>query len=207
MNADFTSTDLMSTESMGADPMGADPMNADTAALPPPRPKWLPEPGSYRAEAGRCFLEISASVGPLTTLRGRLAVLDNQLTVDGGDHLSSLCVEASTGSLRTTRPLVTRKLRGGRGLDSRAHRVVRFEPAAIDEVDRKLLSIPGDLYLRGEPVRIRLKTRVIGRDDDRLLILGTARVSYRAVREACSFWLPWSVPADHVRILLAADFR
>jgi polyisoprenoid-binding protein YceI len=188
--------------------MTSDPAAADTAVLPLPQHTWLPGPGSYRASAGRCILEFSASAGPLTTVRGRLAVLDNQLTVDDADrHPASLCIEASSGSLRTTRPLATRRLTGGRGLDARHHRVVRFESTAIEEVGRRLLSIPGQLYLRDEPVSVRLDTRVIGRENDRLLILGTARLSYRALRDACSFRLPRSVPADHVQILLAADFR
>ena len=84
---------------------------------------------------------------------------------------------------------------------------MRFESTGIDATDRSLLSIPGELYLRGEPVGICLKTRVVGRDDDRLLILGTARIDYRELREACGLRLPWSVPADRIGILLAADFR
>jgi len=201
--------------------MTSDAMNTETAVLPLPDPalseaeqsesapslRWLPVPGSYRAEAGRCILEISTSAGPLTTLRGRFAVLDNQLTVGEGDSLTALTVEASTASLHTTRPLAGRRLLGGRGLNARNHRIVRFESTAIDAAGRKSLSIPGQLYLRDEPVGICLKTRVVGREADRLLILGVARLSYRALREACSFRLPWSVPADHVRILLAADFR
>jgi polyisoprenoid-binding protein YceI len=188
--------------------MTSDPTTADTAVLPQPRVSWLPRTGSYRAEAGRCILEISASTGPLTTLRGRLSVLDTQLTVDESDYrLASLHIEASSGSFRTTRPLATRRLIGKRGLDAGNHRLVRFESAAIEEVGRKQLSIPGELYLRDEPIDVRLSTRVVGREDDRLLILGTGRISYRALRQTCGFRLPWSVPADHLRILLAADFR
>ena len=61
--------------------------------------------------------------------------------------------------------------------------------------------------LRGEEIPLTLDSRVVGRRRDRLLILGTGRLDYGALRAATEFRLPWTVPAGHLRVLLAADFR
>jgi polyisoprenoid-binding protein YceI len=184
-------------------------MTTETVVLPPrpSRPAVLPDPGTYRARPGRCVFEISTAAGPLTTLRGRFAVLDTCLIVDEDDSRTQLTVEASAGSLRTTRPLATRRLTGPRGLAVRQHRVIRFESTGFESDEPGRLTIPGSLHLRGEAAPVMLDTRVVGRGRDRLLILGSGRLDYSALRATTAFQLPWSVPAGSVRILLAADFR
>lgn len=184
-------------------------MTTETLVLPPrpSRPAVLPDPGTYRARPGRCVLEISTAAGPLTTLRGRFAVLDAQLIVDQDDSRTRLTVEASAGSLRTTRPLAARRLTGPRGLAVRQHRIIRFESTGFEAAEPGRLSIPGNLHLRGVAVPVVLDTRVVGRGRDRLLILGVGRLDYSALQATTAFRLPWSVPAGSIRILLAADFR
>ena len=185
-------------------------MTTETLVLPPrpSRPAALPDPGTYRARPGRCIFEICAALGPLTTLRGRFAVLDNRLVIDPDEDRTHLAVEASAASLRTTRPLATRHLTGRRGLAARHHRTVRFESTGLETGgDPKRLSIPGTLYLRDEPVPVTLSTRVVGRGRDRLLVLGVGELAYSTLCAASGVRLPRSVPASRVRILLAADFR
>jgi len=184
-------------------------MTAETSVLPPlpRRSGTLPDPGIYRAEPGRCILEISTSLGLLTTLRGRFAVLDSSLVIDADEARSRLAVEASTVSLRTTRPLATRHLIGQQGLAVRQHRTIRFASTGFETSEPGSLSIPGELYVRDEAVPLTLRTRVVGQGRNRLLIIGTAQLAYSVLREACLFRLPRSVPAGRVRLLLAADFR
>lgn len=184
-------------------------MTTETLVLPPrpPRPSGLPDPGVYRAAAGRCILELSANLGPLTTLRGRFAVLDARLVVADDARRASVTIEAGAASLRTTRPLVTRRLTGNRGLAARQHRRLRFESTAFD-IDRPgRLTIPGSLYLRDEPMPLTLDTRVVGHGRDRLLVLGTGRFAHSTLRAATAVRLPWTVPAGRMALLLAADFR
>ncbi|HEU5356102.1 MAG TPA: YceI family protein [Actinocrinis sp.] len=185
-------------------------MTTETLVLPPrpPRPNGgLPEPGVYRAAPGRCILELSANLGPLTTLRGRFAVLDASLVVADDTRHASVTVEASAASLRTTRPLATRRLTGNRGLAARQHRRLRFESTGFDIDGPGRLTIPGSLYLRDEPIPLTLDTRVVGRGPDRLLVLGTGRFAYSTLCAATPVRLPWSVPAGRMALLLAADFR
>jgi len=184
-------------------------MTTETLMLPPrpSRPADLPDPGTYRARPGRCVFEISAGAGLLTTLRGRFAVLDTSLVVGEADERTTLAVEASAGSLRTTRPLATRRLIGGRGLAVRQHRIIRFESDGFESDESGRLTIPGKLHLRGEEVPLTLDTRIVGRGRDRLLILGVGDLAYSMLRATTAFQLPWSVPAGRVRFLLAADFR
>ena len=185
-------------------------MTTETLVLPPrpSRPAALPDPGTYRARSGRCVFEIRVALGPLTTLRGRFAVLDSRLVVDADESRTHLTVEASAASLRTTRPLATRHLTGRRGLAARHHRTVRFESTGLETGGNpERLSIPGTLYLRDAPVPVTLSTRVVGHGRARLLVLCRGEVHYSALRAACDVRLPWSVPAGRIRLLLAADFR
>ena len=185
-------------------------MTDETLVLPPrpPRAAALPDPGTYRARPGRCVFEICAALGPLTTLRGRFAVLDSRLVIDPEESRTHLTVEASAASLRTTRPLATRRLIGRRGLAARQHRTLRFESAGLETGgDPERLNAPGTLYLRDAPVPVTLSTRVVGRGRARLLILGQGQLHYSTLRAATDVRLPWSVPAGRVRLLLAADFR
>ncbi len=184
-------------------------MTAETLVLPPrpSRSAALPDPGTYRASPGRCVLELSACAGPLTTLRGRFAVLDTRLVVAPDPSHTRLSVEASTASLRTTRPLATSHITGRRGLAARQHRTIRFESSdfELDEPDR--ITISGSLYLRDAPIPVALNTRVVGHRSDRLLILGVGSLAYSTLRAATGARLPWAVPANRIRLLLAADFR
>jgi polyisoprenoid-binding protein YceI len=184
-------------------------MTTETLVLPPrpSRPTDLPDPGVYRATPGRCILELSANAGPLTTMRGRFAVLDARLVVEEGAHRASITIEAIAASLRTTRPLATRRLTGNRGLAARRHRLVRFESAGFETGVPDRLVIPGSLYLRDEPIPVTLDARVVGRGRDRLLVLGTGRFAYTTLRAATPVRLPWSIPAGRMGLLLAADFR
>jgi polyisoprenoid-binding protein YceI len=127
--------------------------------------------------------------------------------VDEDESRTRMTVEASAGSLRTTRPLATRRLTGPHGLAVRQHRVIRFESTGFDGGEPGRITIPGTVRLRGEEIPLTLDTRVVERRRDRLLILGTGRLDYSALRATTEFRLPWTVPAGHLRILLAADFR
>lgn len=68
------------------------------------------------------------------------------------------------------------------------------------------LQVTGDLELRGVAFPVLLRLRVVERTDDLLLVVGTVRMSYRLLRRATGFRLPWRRPATRVRLLIAAEF-
>lgn len=179
----------------------------ETTAVLPPLTDRLPRPGGYRAAEGRCILELSAALGPLTTLRGRFAVLDNSLVVDDTGDLAALQLEASVPSLRTTRPLAGRRALGHRGLDARRHSLLRLRADRISTVDETRWRIRAQLTLRAAPIDIAMTARITVCEADRIALIATGAVSSRALRETCSVRLPHTVPADRVRIMVAADFR
>lgn len=169
-------------------------------------PDVLPRPGTYRA-ADRSILEISAVLGPLTTLRGRLAVLENSLLVaDSGDR-ASLSLHAAVPSLRTNRPLAGRRLLQRRGLDAHRHSSLRLRADRISTVDDLSWRIPARLSLRDSLIDITLRARVVALTEDRIALIAAGAISSRALAQTCSVRLPRSVPADRVRLMLAADFR
>ncbi|NUR62383.1 MAG: YceI family protein [Catenulispora sp.] len=185
--------------------MSNDSPTSTTAVLAPPDP-GLPRPGGYKAVGARCILEISACLGPLATLRGRLAVLENTLVVDDSGERATLSLEADIRSLRTTRPLAGRRLLGRNGLDARHHGLLRLRADRI-AIDDDHWRIRGRLTLREAPIDITLQARVAARTEERIAVVATGWVSSRALRGECSVRLPRSVPADRFRLMVAADFR
>lgn len=160
-----------------------------TAALPPPRPgpDWLPDPGTYGATPDRCITELTGRVGPLPTLRRRLTPVDATLTVapDAEDCVLSL-------------ELRGRVLRG---------RSLTFVSTAIrSKDDGARLRVAGELALGDAPVPATLPLRVVDRTADRLLVVGTLGVPYRALRRTTGFTLPRTRPAARIRLLVAAEF-
>ena len=182
------------------------PPGGTSAILAPPT-EGGPTPGSYRATEGRCILEISAALGPLTTLRGRFAVLDNSLVVEDTGERAALALEASVPSLRTTRPLAGRRVLGRRGLDAGHHGLLRLRADRISTVDEARWRIRAKLTIRATPIDITMKARIAACEEDRIAFIAIGAIDSRALRETCSVRLPRSVPANRVRLMLAADFR
>ncbi|NUP52745.1 MAG: hypothetical protein HOW97_36295 [Catenulispora sp.] len=182
------------------------PASGATARLAPPR-DGLPRPGSYRAAGGGPILEIAARLGPLTTLRGRFAALEDSLVVEDAGDRAALLLEASAPSLRTTRPLAGRRLLGRRGLDARNHGLVRLQTDQIRLLDHAQWQFPAQLTLRGTQVDITMTARVAARTADRIALIANGEISSSALRRRCSARLPRSVPATRIRFTLAADFR
>ena len=180
---------------------------AATAVLVPPA-GGLPRPGAYQA-AERSILEISAVLGPLTTLRGRFAVLENTLTVSDTDSAdrAALLLEASVPSLRTTRPLAGRRLLARRGLDARRHGLLRLEMERISFVGGPQRRVRAKLHVCATPIDLTMNVRIASCTEDRIALIAVGTISSRAFRQTCSVRLPRSVPADRVRLILAADFR
>ncbi|MCX4884203.1 hypothetical protein [Streptomyces sp. NBC_00847] len=160
-----------------------------TATLPPPRPgpDWLPTPGTYSAAPDRCIVELSARLGPLTTLRRRLTALDATLTVAPDPDDCVLKLELA-----------------GRTLNGRVLTFVSTSLTPTDEATR--LHVPGELALAGDPATAVLGFRVVERTADRLLLLGTLRLPYRALRRTTGLTLPRTRPAAGIRLLVAAEF-
>jgi len=179
----------------------------ETAVLPTVEPEPGPRPGTYHAAGDRCVLELAAALGPLTTLRCRLAVLDTQLVVADAGHGTALLLEASVPSLRANRPLAGRRWSGRRGLDARDHRVLRLESTRIAAADDAEWRVRARLTLRGTPIDVRLHTRIAARAEDRIALIATGRISGRDLRRTCSIRFPRTVPAGALRLMFAADFR
>jgi len=160
-----------------------------TAVLPPPRPgpDWLPDPGTYAAAPDRCIAELTARFGPLTTLRRRLTALGATLTVASDSDDCALSLQLA-----------------GRPLGDRPLTFVSTSLTPTDEATR--LHVPGALALAGKPVEAVFGFRVVERTVDRLLVLGTLELPYRALRRGTGFTLSRIRPAARIRLLVAAEF-
>ncbi|WP_314173858.1 hypothetical protein [Streptomyces winkii] len=170
-------------------------MTAETAETrsqtpgPPPAdgPSWLPGPGTYTAEAGRCIVELTARCGPFVTLRRRLTASGAVLTVVPDAEGCVLHLGLKGGPLRRS--------------------TLSFDTERVAPADQGArILCHGELTLHGKPVSATLPLRVVERADDRLLVTGTMRMPYSLLRAATGFALPRTRPADRLRLLVAAEF-
>ncbi|MFI6937002.1 hypothetical protein [Streptomyces sp. NPDC050287] len=171
--------------------------------------RW-PLPGRYTVASGRSLVELTAWYGPLPTLRRRVALAGASLTVpDRSTEAES--GTASDAALADTFAETVPGPSSGTGLPS-----FRFEFGGRDltaslvseRVDEAYgrLQVTGDLEVNGVAFPVLLKLRVVERTDDRLLVVGRARLPYRLLRRATGFGLPWRRPATRLRLLVAAEF-
>ncbi|MFH8497351.1 hypothetical protein [Streptomyces coeruleorubidus] len=143
----------------------------------------LPLPGRYTVAPGRSLTELTAWYGPLPVLRRRVTLGGASLTVPEDAEHPSFRYEFDD------RPLSA---------------VLTSEQ--VDEVHGGRLQLTGDLGLNGLTFPVLLRLRVVERADDRLLVVGHARLPYRLLRRATGFRLPWRRPATRLRLLVAAEF-
>ncbi|OIK02876.1 hypothetical protein BIV23_24090 [Streptomyces monashensis] len=153
-------------------------------------PGRLPRPGAYAAAPGRCVTELTHRLGPLVVLRRRADVEEAALTVapDGQDSVLRLTLggDALGGELLTLVGTAIEPMAGGARL--RVH-------GSLGTGDASLETLPATLLLR-----------VVERTDDRLLVVGTARVPYGPLHRTTGFALSRTRPARHLGLLVAAEF-
>ncbi|WP_419666478.1 hypothetical protein [Streptomyces sp. 2-1] len=155
-------------------------------------PTVSPPPGRYAVAPGRSFAELTAYYGPLATLRRRVTLTGASLTVPIPESES---MSDSEGA----RPVFRFDLAGTMKASLVSEHV---EPLA----DGRHLQLLADLDVRGVAFPVLLRLRVVRCAEGRLLVVGSTRLSYRLLRRATGFRLPWSRPATRLRLLLAAEF-
>jgi hypothetical protein len=179
----------MTTELPPTQPLPAH--TSSTATLPPrTHHDRLPRAGAYTTAANRCITELTYRIGPLVTLRRRADVEKAALTIapDPEDCVLSLALggDALGGELLTFVSTAVEPVAGGTRLRL---------PGSLGTGDASLEPVPATLLLR-----------VVERTDDRLLVLGTARVPYGPLRRTTGFALSRTRPARHLGLLVAAEF-
>lgn len=159
---------------------------------PPPESRTgnrrLPLPGDYTVAPGRSLVELTAWYGPLPTLRRRVALAGASLTV-------SEAAEPPVFRFEFDDPRLTARLTSEQ---------VEFRTGG------RRLQVTGDLDIDididGTAFPVLLRLRVVERADDRLLVVGTARLPYRLLRRATGFRAGRLRPATRLRLLVAAEF-
>lgn len=171
-------------------------------------PTVSPPPGRYAVAPGRSFAELTAYYGPLATLRRRVTLTGASLTVPESESESESASESASESVSEAesisdsegaRPVFRFDLAGTMKASLVSEHV---EPLA----DGRHLQLLADLDVRGVAFPVLLRLRVVRCAEGRLLVVGSTRLSYRLLRRATGFRLPWSRPATRLRLLLAAEF-
>ncbi|MEV2194178.1 hypothetical protein AB0I02_24795 [Streptomyces phaeochromogenes] len=171
-------------------------------------PTVSPPPGRYAVAPGRSFAELTAYYGPLATLRRRVTLTGASLTVPESGSGSESTSESEPASVSEAesisdsegaRPVFRFDLAGTMKASLVSEHV---EPLA----DGRHLQLLADLDVRGVAFPVLMRLRVVRCAEGRLLVVGSTRLSYRLLRRATGFRLPWSRPATRLRLLLAAEF-
>ncbi|MER6092779.1 hypothetical protein [Streptomyces bluensis] len=175
-----------------------------TVPPPPESPggaRWLPRPGRYAVAPGRSLVELTGWYGPLPLRRRRVTLTGASLTVPDTD------VSGALPSAPSQRPVFRFEL-GSMGPRSAltASRATLVSQDVEPFDDGRRLRLLADLELHGVLFPALLWLRVVERADDRLLVVGTARLPYRLLRRATGFRLGRFHPATRLRLLVAAEF-
>jgi hypothetical protein len=138
--------------------------------------------------APRSLVELTAWYGPLPTGRRRVTLTGASLTVPDGPGQPVFRFEF---------------VESAKGAGARSVLVSE----QVDSLDGgRRLRLLADLEVRGIAFPALLWLRVVERADDRLLVVGTARLPYRLLRRATGFRFGWPRPATRPRLLVAAEF-
>ncbi|KPI24475.1 hypothetical protein OK074_6972 [Actinobacteria bacterium OK074] len=146
----------------------------------------LPRPGHYAVAPGRSLVELTAWYGPLPTLRRRIALASAALTVPEDSEPAAFRFEFTDPRLP----------------DDTVLSCDHAEPLGPAR-----LQLLGDIRLSGTDFPALLTLRVVERADDRLLVVGTARLPHRLLHRATGFRYGGRLrPATRLRLLVAGEF-
>jgi len=143
----------------------------------------VPPPQRYTVAPGRSLAELTAWYGPLPLRRRRVPLAGAALEVSADAGESAFRFEFDDRELRAV-----------------------LTSERVDDLPGDRLQVTGDLVLDDVAFPVLLRLRVVERAEDRLLVLGTAKLPYRLLRRATGFRLPWRLPATRLRLLVAAEF-
>ncbi|MEU0425118.1 hypothetical protein ABZ235_16175 [Streptomyces canus] len=143
----------------------------------------VPPPQRYTVAPGRSLIELTAWYGPLPLRRRRVPLAGASMEMAQGAAQPSFRFEFDDRELRAV-----------------------LTSERVDAVPGDRLQLTGDVDLNGVAFPVLLRLRVVDRDEDRLLVVGAARLPYRLLRRATGFRLPWRIPATRLRLLVAAEF-
>ncbi|MFD5595688.1 hypothetical protein [Streptomyces griseorubiginosus] len=143
----------------------------------------VPPPRRLSVPPDRSLAELTAWYGPLPVRRRRVPLAAAAL---------DLPAEAGQPAFRFE-------------FDDRELRAV-LTSERVEELPGDRLQLTGDLDVGGVAFPVLLRLRVVDRAEDRLLVVGTARLPYGLLRRATGFRLPWRLPATRLRLLVGAEF-
>jgi hypothetical protein len=143
----------------------------------------VPPPRRHTVAPGRSLAELTAWYGPLPLRRRRIPLAEASM---------QMSPDAEQPAFRFA-------------FDDRELRAV-LTSERVDAMPGDRLQLTGDLDVNGVAFPVLLRLRVVERAEDRLLVVGAAKLPYRLLRRATGFRLPWRLPATRLRLLVAAEF-
>ncbi|MFJ9105009.1 hypothetical protein ACIRJM_41865 [Streptomyces sp. NPDC102405] len=143
----------------------------------------VPPPQRHTVAPGRSLAELTAWYGPLPLRRRRVPIAEASMETSQDAGQPSFRFEFDDRELRAV-----------------------LTSEQVDALPGDRLQLTGNLALNGVAFPVLLRLRVVERDEDRLLVVGAAKLPYRLLRRATGFRLPWRIPATRLRLLVAAEF-
>jgi hypothetical protein len=175
--AGTASTTILHTPATFREPLSKE-FGMTTVTLP-----TVPPPRRLTVAPGRSLTELTAWYGPFPVRRRRVPLA-----------AAALETPADTGHPAYRFEFDDRELRA----------VLTSE--RVEDLPGDRFQLTADLTLGETAFPVLLLMRVVDRAEDRLLVVGTARLPYRLLRRATGFRLPWRLPATRLRLLVAAEF-
>ncbi|MCX5256656.1 YceI family protein [Streptomyces canus] len=143
----------------------------------------VPPPQRHTVAPGRSLTELTAWYGPLPLRRRRIPLAEASMEMSPDAEQPAFSFSFDDRELRAV-----------------------LTSEQVDALPGDRLQLTGDLTLNGVAFPVLLRLRVVERAEDRLLVVGAAKLPYRLLRRATGFRLPWRIPATRLRLLVAAEF-
>ncbi|MFF1723638.1 hypothetical protein [Streptomyces sviceus] len=143
----------------------------------------VPPPRRLTVAPGRSLAELTAWYGPLPVRRRRVPLAGASVETSPDAPHPAFRFEFDDSELRAV-----------------------LTSERVEDLPGDRLQLTADLALDDIAFPVLLRMRVLDRAEDRMLVVGTARLSYRLLRRATGFRLPWRLPATRLRLLVAAEF-
>jgi polyisoprenoid-binding protein YceI len=138
----------------------------------------------------------------LSTFRGSFAAFDAQLTV-GGDGRAHLVGSVPVDSVVVKDENLVAHLQSPEFFDAEQHPAIRFESAEI-AVDGPVVTVTGDLTLKGHTERVTAEGSLVGPIDDPF---GNTKLGLQleTTVDRTKFGLNWNAPLPKGGFMLAND--
>lgn len=165
------------------------------------------QPVTYRLDPLHSVVQFEVSHFNTSTLRGRFAMLDGQVTLDAAAQRGEVGLSINTATVDTGLPVLDARLRQPDLLDSAGHPQAWFVASRFAYRDGRIDEVRGEFTLRGLSQPLALRALRFGCRQDTRLQTEVCGGDFEATLLRSDFGATFGLPfvGDQVRLLIQVE--